>query len=75
MARPATKEDLISMAEDGYEKLNLLISSLTTDELSIPFDFSKDEKKKEAHWRRDKNLRDVLIHFYEWYQLILSWVN
>ena len=36
MARPATKEDLISMAEDGYEKLNLLISSLTTDELSIP---------------------------------------
>ncbi len=75
MARPATKEDLISMAEDGYEKLNLLISSLTTDELSIPFDFSKDEKKKEAHWRRDKNLRDVLIHLYEWHQLILSWVN
>ena len=75
MARPSTKEDLISMAEDGYEKLNLLISSLTTDELSIPFDFSKDEKKKEAHWRRDKNLRDVLIHLYEWHQLILSWVN
>ena len=62
MARPATKEDLISMAEDSYEKLNLLISSLTNDELSTPFDFSKDEKKKEAHWRRDKNLKDVLIH-------------
>jgi len=39
-----------------------------------PFDFSKDEKKKEAHWKRDKNLRDVLIHLYEWHQLILNWV-
>jgi hypothetical protein len=29
-------------------------------------DYSEDEKKKEARWKRDKNLRDVLIHLYEW---------
>ena len=36
--------------------------------------FSKTKRKKEAHWKRDKNLRDVLIHLYEWHQLLLSWV-
>ena len=63
------------VAEANYKKLNSLISNLTEDELSTPFDFTKDDKKKEAHWRRDKNLRDVLIHLYEWHQLILNWVN
>ena len=28
--------------------------------------------KKEAHWSRDKNVRDVLIHLYEWHQLMLK---
>ena len=75
MGRPTTKSDLIIAAEANYKKLNSLISNLTEDELSTPFDFTKDDKKKEAHWRRDKNLRDVLIHLYEWHQLILNWVN
>ena len=75
MSRPTTKLDLIMAAEEIYKKLNSLISNLTEDELSTPFDFTKDDKKKEAHWRRDKNLRDVLIHLYEWHQLILNWVN
>ena len=75
MSRPTTKSDLIMAAEENYKKLNSLISNLTEDELSTPFDFTKDDKKKEAHWRRDQNLRDVLIHLYEWHQLILNWVN
>lgn len=75
MPRPTTKNDLINAAKENYEKLNLLISKLNDDELSTPFDFSKDEKKKEAHWKRDKNLRDILVHLYEWHQLILNWVN
>ncbi len=54
--------------------MNVVISTLTSEELSTPFDFSADEKKKEAHWRRDKNLRDILIHLYEWHQLLLNWV-
>ena len=75
MPRPTTKEDLLSAAAENYEKLNLLILNMKEEELNTPFDFSSDEKKKEAHWKRDKNLRDVLIHLYEWHQLILDWVK
>lgn len=75
MPRPTVKKDLIELANSNYEKLNLLISNLTDEELNTIFDFSKEEKKKEAHWKRDKNLRDVLIHLYEWHQLILNWVE
>lgn len=74
MARATTKADLINSSELNFEKLNTLIDSMTETELSIPFDFSGDEKKKEAHWKRDKNLRDILIHLYEWHQLVLNWV-
>ena len=48
---------------------------MSDEELNTPFDFSQDAKKKEAHWRRDKNVRDVLIHLYEWHQLLLNWVH
>ena len=75
MARPQTKEDLLIAAKENYEKLNTLIAKMSDEQLNTPFDFSKDEKKKEAHWKRDKNLRDVLIHLYEWHQLILKWVH
>lgn len=75
MGRPTTKTDLLNAAAAGYEKLNALIAERTEEELSTPFDFSKDEKKKEAHWRRDKNLRDVLVHLYEWHRLLLDWVE
>lgn len=74
MPRPETKNDLMIVAKKSYEKLNLLISKMTSEELNTPFDFSKDKKKIEAHWRRDKNLRDILIHLYEWHKLILNWV-
>ena len=75
MAIPQTKENLMIAAKENFEKLNTLISKMSDKELTTPFDFSKDEKKKEAHWKRDKNLRDVLIHLYEWHQLILNWVE
>ena len=75
MGRPATKTDLISAAGTNYEKLNAFISGLTEKELTTDFDFSGDEKKKEAHWGRDKNLRDIYIHLYEWHQLLLNWVR
>ena len=74
MVRPTSKTELLSAATQQYAKLQSLISQLTEEELNTPFDFSKDEKRKEAHWKRDKNLRDVLIHLYEWQQLLLNWV-
>lgn len=75
MARPTTKSDLLHAAHGHYQQLNQLIARLTAAELSIPFDFSTDQRKKEAHWQRDKNLRDVLIHLYEWHRLLLGWVE
>ena len=73
MPRPKTKKELIEAANTNYQKLNDFIDSMTEAELSTPFDFSADEKKKEAHWKRDKNLRDVLVHLYEWQVLLLNW--
>lgn len=59
MGRPTTKADLLTAAADNYEKLNALIQELTQHELMTPFSFSDDVKRKEAHWKRDKNLRDI----------------
>ena len=75
MPRPKTKEELVLASQENYEKLKRFISQLSEDELQTPFDFSRDPKKKEAHWKRDQNLRDVLIHLYEWQQLLLTWVH
>ena len=75
MSRPRTKTDLIATATSNYEKLNTIIIGLTEKEISTSFDFLGDEKKKEAHWKRDLNLRDVLIHLYEWHQLLINWVR
>lgn len=75
MARATTKEDLLKAGKDNFEKLYEIINALTEKELSTEFDFSKDLKKKELHWKRDKNLRDILVHLYEWHQLILNWID
>ena len=75
MGRPTTKADLMTAANDNYQKLNTLIAGLTTKELTTNFHFPDDGNKKEAHWKRDQNLRDVLIHLYEWHQLLLNWVQ
>ena len=75
MARPQTKEALIEAAELNYDKLLKLIESMSTTELNTEFDFTSDTKKKEAHWGRDKNLRDVLIHLHEWHNLMLKWIS
>ena len=75
MTRPKTKEELIKAATSNYETLWEIISGLTEQEIKIPFDFSQDLKKKEAHWKRDKNLRDIFVHLYKWHQLLLDWVE
>jgi hypothetical protein len=75
MARPTTKAELVEVANKKFEDLWQVINSMPEDVLNTQFDFSSDLKKKEAHWIRDKNLRDILIHLYEWHQLLLNWVN
>lgn len=75
MARPTTKSDLIRESSNKYAQLLSLIDGLSDKERKTPFDFSNDPGKKEAHWSRDRNLRDVLIHLYEWHRLLIDWVN
>ncbi|MCL3781434.1 ClbS/DfsB family four-helix bundle protein [Prolixibacteraceae bacterium JC049] len=75
MARPTTKEALIETANSNFDKLWQIIDSMSDQALNTEFDFSSDIKKKEAHWQRDKNIRDILVHLYEWHQLLLNWVN
>jgi len=75
MARATTKEALIGAATKNFEKLWQTIDSLSVDAVNRDFDFSDDPKKKEAHWSRDKNLRDILVHLYEWHQLLIRWIR
>ena len=72
MPRPTTKDDLLKAAKENYETLMAFIDGMTEKELSTPFDFSGQPSKKEAHWSRDKNVRDVLIYLYEWHKLMLQ---
>ena len=75
MAKPTTKAELIEAATTNYENLLEMIANRTEEEKSREYDFSDDDKKKEAHWKRDRNLRDVLMHLYEWQQLLLNWLK
>ncbi len=65
MARPTTKEQLLQSSEANFHKLFTIINSATKEELEKPFSFED----------RDRNIRDVLVHLYEWHQLLLQWVN
>ncbi len=75
MARPTTKIDLLKAANTQFDTLWEVINSLGEDPQSIMFNFGENFHKKEAHWMRDKNLRDILIHLYAWHQLLLNWVS
>ena len=71
MARPTTKEEMIKAGNAQFSKMWGLIDDFTNEEQRGTFDFDG----KEAHWKRDKNIRDILVHLYEWHQLFLNWVS
>ena len=75
MSRPKTKTELLELAEKNFRELLKLADSLTPRERITPFDFSVDLSKKERHWGRDNNVRDIYIHLYEWHQLLLNFVD
>ena len=75
MPRATTKTELIESANSQWDKMWKLIDSTPGGAQSVVLDFGDDSKLKEAHWKRDKNLRDVLIHLYEWHQLLLNWTT
>lgn len=65
MARPTNKQDLIIAANSQFDKLWILIDSIPEEKRLGTFSFED----------RDRNLRDVLVHLYEWHQLLLNWVR
>jgi hypothetical protein len=75
MSRPTTKPDLMLAANEQFEKLWNLIDTMSEEEKSATFIFDEKTGSGEAHWKRDKNLRDVFIHLYEWHQLLINWVS
>ncbi len=75
MARPKNKEELIVASNQNFEKLMELISARTENEMRMRYDFRDSTSKTQAHWKRDKNLRDVLMHLHEWHLLLLEWVK
>jgi len=65
MARPTTKAQLIEAANENFSKLFILINSMSVE----------DQEKEFAFEDRDRNIRDVLIHLYEWHQLLLNFTK
>lgn len=63
MPRPTTKQDLIIAATEQFAKLWKLIDSMSEEKQHTIFLFED----------RDKNVRDVLIHLYEWHQMLQQW--
>ena len=48
MPRPTSKNDLMTAAKENYEKLNLLISKMTEEELKHTVWFFKRGKEKRS---------------------------
>lgn len=75
MARPKTKQEILMQSNEDFDALLTLIEGLSPLEEETPFDFTDQPNKKEAHWQRDKNTRDVLAHLLEWQRLLIRWLE
>ncbi len=65
MPRATTKEDLLVSANEQFNKMFSMIENLSMEDQIATFNFDD----------RDRNIRDVLIHLYEWHQLLLNWAT
>jgi len=63
MARPTTKDDLITAANAQFDKLFALVEKIPEEKQNAAFAFED----------RDKNVRDVLGHLYEWHKMMEEW--
>jgi len=65
MPRPTTKSDLLKASDDQFSKMQKLIGTMSDEGQNAVFLFED----------RDRNLRDILVHLYEWHQLLLTWIT
>ncbi|AKJ42866.1 ClbS/DfsB family four-helix bundle protein [Pragia fontium] len=63
MPRPTNKQQLLSLSDENYFKIVVLIDSLPESVLEMVFPFED----------RDRNIRDVMVHLYEWHLMMLRW--
>ena len=63
MPRPTNKNMLIVAANEQFAKLFAHIDKMSVNEQNAAFNFED----------RDKNLRDVLVHLYEWHKMVERW--
>ena len=75
MSRPATKTDLIFMSNEKFHTLYKLIDAMSDEQQNSMFSDKMATMGKEVHWSRDKNIRDILVHLYEWHILLLNWID
>ena len=75
MARATTKVDLVTSANGQFEKMWKLIDTMSDERQNATFGKEMAKAGKEAHWSRDKNMRDILVHLYEWHLLLLNWIK
>ncbi|MDR2929791.1 MAG: ClbS/DfsB family four-helix bundle protein [Propionibacteriaceae bacterium] len=74
MARATTKAELLTAADQQWVKLWALIDTIPGGAEAVRFDFS-GQALTGAHWSRDENMRDVLVHLWGWQRLLLEWVE
>lgn len=65
MPRPTNKEDLLFLADAKYHQLMQLIEQFSEQEQLGIFPFDD----------RDRNIRDVLAHLYEWQNMLIKWYS
>jgi hypothetical protein len=65
MPRATTKTDLIIAANEQFDKLWKLIDTMSDEQQNATFSSEMAVAGKEAHWSRNKNMRDILVHLYE----------
>ena len=63
MARPTDKQQLLALSEQNFTKMLCLIDSFPPEAMEQEFPFED----------RDRNIRDVLVHLYEWHLMMLGW--
>lgn len=65
MTRPTAKQALLDSSQKNFNQLVTIINQMTPEQATTPFQFDG----------RDRNVRDVLIHLYEWHQILLNWIT
>ena len=72
MARATTKADLTASANGQFDKMWKLIDSMSEEQQKAAFAEEMARPGKKHIGAGTKNLRDVLVHLYEWHQLLLK---